>query len=423
MIWRMDDGADPPAPGDPSDFDPTSETARADPHTMYRQLRAQCPVARSDAFGGFWAATRRRDIERITTDPTTFSSRFGIIVPRNPASGRRPPMHYDPPEHTAFRIAINPSFRKDRLAWLEPVVRARADELVRHAVERADVDAFEDIASPLAATTVGRLMNLPDRLLEPMTTHAAMFERAQFDFDADAVEELNLTLYALSRELVAERRARPLDPREDMVSGLLAVDCDGDDERLDETVAGSVRQIIVAGHGAPALVLANAIGHLADDAALHDRLRREPERIADAVEELLRLHTPNQGFARTVMADVDIGGRVVPAGSMITIPYTSANRDEAVFDRPDEMILGRTERHLAFGYGVHVCPGAHLGRLQTRVAIEALLAHSSAIIRTGPSTFAPFPVYGPTHLPIRLDPASTTTHSPSPPTSTVIPSP
>ena len=401
------------AQGPGHEFDPTTDTVRADPHGLYRSLRARCPVAHSEAYGGFWIATQRADIERITTDPVTFTSRHGIIVPRNPASGRRPPLHFDPPDHTVFRTAINPAFRKDRLRRLEPVLADRARELAEEVAARGHFDGFADLASPLAATTVGHLLNLPEGLFEPMTRHAARFELAQFAFDAEEVERENQVLYRLSRELVAERRANPLDPEEDLVSGLLAVDltrtelAPGPDtdpgaaaEALEEIVAGSVRQLVVAGHGAPALVLASAIGHLADDPDLQDRVRRRPELLDGVMEELLRLHTPNQGFARTATAEVELGGRTIPAGSLIAIPYTSANRDEAVYDRPDEVVPERSERHLAFGFGVHVCPGAHLGRLQTSLALSALLTATTAIERTGPATWAPFPVHGPSRLPL-----------------------
>jgi cytochrome P450 len=373
---------------------------------MYRDLRARCPVAHSDAYGGFWAVTRLADIEHVVTTPEVFSSQHGIIVPRNPASGRRPPMHYDPPEHTAFRKAINPAFRKDRLARLEPDLRSATAELVDAAVGAGHVDGFADLASPLCARSVIAFMNVPDHLAGAMVEHGSAFEHAQFRFDAERVEEENQILYDLSRQLVAHRRANPLHPDEDIISGLLAGAVDGVPID-DETAAGSFRQILIAGHGAPALVMASAFGHLADDADLQQRLRQEPELIPDAVEELLRLYTPNQGFARTLLADAELGGRTIPAGDVVNIPYTSANRDEAVFDRPDEVVLGREERHVAFGYGVHVCPGSHIGRLQTRLVLELLLDRTVTIERDGEPTFAPFPVHGPMHLPLRFTPTPT----------------
>ena len=389
-----------------SDFDPTAPECVADPHVMYRRLRAECPVAHSEAYGGFWTLSRWDDIERVVTTPEGFSSAHGIIVPRNPASGRRPPMHYDPPEHTAFRKAINPSFRKDRLVRLEAGLRGATVELVEGAAERGDIDAFVDLASPLCARSVMALLNVPEHLAGPIAEHGAAFEYAQFAFDAERVEAENLVLYDLARQLVAYRHEHPLDPDEDLISGLLAGAVDGEPID-DETVAGSFRQIAIAGHGAPALVMASAIAHLADYPDLADQLRADPALIPDAVEELLRLYTPNQGFARTVMSDATFehpgfGSRTIPQGDVVTIPSTSANRDEALFDRPDEVVLGRPERHVAFGFGVHVCPGSHIGRLQTRMVLEELLARSTSFEITAAPTFAPFPVYGPMRLPLRI---------------------
>ncbi|MGH3206670.1 MAG: hypothetical protein ACRDNO_02790, partial [Trebonia sp.] len=95
------------------DFDPDDPAGLADPEELYGWLRERCPVAHSTSYGGFWAVTRYRDVQRVMRDPATFTSSKGIVVPRNPASGRRPPLHYDPPEHTAYRKVISPVFRRE----------------------------------------------------------------------------------------------------------------------------------------------------------------------------------------------------------------------------------------------------------------------------------------------------------------------
>ncbi|MDY7102149.1 MAG: cytochrome P450 [Actinomycetota bacterium] len=399
-----DHGTVPGAPGR-DDFDPLSPEVLADPHAMYRDLRARCPVAHSRSFGGFWALTRYEDVEWAVTNPQLFTSRFGIVVPRNPASGRRPPLHHDPPEHTTYRRAMNPVFRKDRLARLEPVMAATVAELVADAVLAGRACGFDDLASPLAARTLSALLNVPAELSADVSRHAAAFERAQFAFDAAQVEEENRVLYDLARRIVIERRRRPLDPAEDLVSALFDLEVGG--ERIDdEVVAGSLRQVLVAGHGAPALVMANGLVHLARDRALQDRLRADVSLVPAAVEELLRLHTPNQGFARTVVAEVEVGGETLAPGELVTVSYTAANRDPAVFDDPDELRLGRGGHHLAFGHGTHVCPGSHPGRRQMQLLIERVLAATSSFELTGDLEWAPFPVHGPTRAPLALHTAS-----------------
>ena len=132
-------------------------------------------------------------------------------------------------------------------------------------------------------------------------------------------------------------------------------------------MAGSIRQLLIAAHVAPTAAIASAVRHLAEDAELQKRLRTEPGLIADAVDELLRLHTPNQGFARTARADAEIRGCPMRAGEQVALVLTAANRDEAVFEEPDEFRLDRETPHLAFGHGPHKCPGARVARAEMSI--------------------------------------------------------
>jgi len=386
------------------EFDPDQPEALSQPDVVYGPLRERCPVAWSSKYGGFWAATRYADIEAITTDPATFTTRQGIIVPKNPASGRRPPLHYDPPEHTLYRKAMNPAFRKDRLRRLAPLIRGVAAEMVAALASEGPesvVDIYRSFCSPFTSRVVCALLNIPDRYVEQLTVEMEEFETAQRARDDAVVERYNLTLYEVCRAVVAERLGSPLAPDEDLVSGLLGLTIDG--ERIHpETVTGSLRQILVAGHGAPALVTASALEHLAADRALQDEWRAHPDIVEAGIEEMLRLHTPNIGFARTATRRVRLGDRSIEAGEMVAIVLPSANRDASVFDRPDEFVVGRTERHLAFGHGVHVCPGSVIGRDELAVALGALLSATEHFEVAGPVTYSPWPTAGPTSLELRL---------------------
>ena len=114
--------------------------------------------------------------------------------------------------------------------------------------------------------------------------------------------------------------------------------------------------------------------HLAQHPELERQLREEPDLIPAAVEEYLRLFTPYRGFARTAKHDVEFGGRIILKDEPIALVYASANRDEAVFENPDEFILNRPniDKHIAFGLGPHRCAGAPLGRMMLRVTLEEL---------------------------------------------------
>ena len=380
------------------DFDPDDPAGHADPEGLYGRLRERCPVAHSDSYGGFWAVTRYRDVQQVMRDPATFSSAEGIIIPRNPASGRRPPLHYDPPEHTAYRKVISPVFRRERLGWLAQAVSTLAENLV--SALPANVELYADFCSPYASQVVCLLLNIPDDLTEEFGVHMDAFECAQRRRDLPVVEAENQHLYGLCRKVARRRAAQPLDPADDMLSALLAARVDGEPVTA-EIAAGSLRQIVVAGHGAPALTLASAALHLARDAALQTVLGDDPGLVPPFVEEMLRLHTPNVGFARTTTRPARIGDRDIPAGEPVAVVLPAANQDPGIFGRPGELDLARGERHLAFGDGPHVCPGAVPARNLLAAGVLALLGRAPLALN-GEVTFSPWPTAGPTRLPLRL---------------------
>lgn len=387
-----------------SDFDPLAPEFARDPHATWARLREDCPVARG-AHWSFWALTRYDDVVAASSRPAQFTSSEGIVVPRNPVSGRRAPLHFDPPEHARYRRPLNAVLRDERVAALEPRIRTLAIDLLGPYVAAGGGEFVGRVASPFAGLVFSDFLNLPRERGAELNAMGERFEDAQAHFRADEAEAENQRLYEECRRIVAERKQAPLDPREDVVSALLAVRVDGE-PLADELVAGSIRQLLIAAHVAPTAVLASAVLHLADDAQLQARLRSEPELIADAVEELLRLHAPNQGFARTAVADVEIRGRRVAAGEMVALVLPSANRDPDVFDEPEEFRLGRDPNpHLAFGHGPHKCPGATAGRLELRVALEELLARTELVERDGEPQMLGWPVYGPERLPLRCIPA------------------
>jgi cytochrome P450 len=142
--------------------------------------------------------------------------------------------------------------------------------------------------------------------------------------------------------------------------------------------------------------------HLAEQPTLQDELRQKPERIAAAVDELLRLYTPNQGFCRTATREVTLHGRQIAPRAPIVLAYPSANRDPTRFDDPDSFQLDRPQKHVAFGHGIHKCPGEQLARLELRVFLEELLGRTTEIALVGQATPARWPEYGPRTLPLRL---------------------
>ena len=250
-------------------------------------------------------------------------------------------------------------------------MRSLAVELLEPLLARGHGDVVKELSSPLTALVFAEFVQLPrERALE-LNAHSEAFERAQQQLDPATAERENQLLYAACRELVAERRAAPLDPSADIVSALLLLDED------DEFVAGSVRQLLIAAHVAPTAATRARSAISPTTATCRPRCATTRRSFPAAVDELLRLYTPNQGFARTARAETEVRGCPVRAGQQVALVLTSANRDEDVFADPDSFRLDREAPHLAFGHGPHKCPGAHAARLELTIALEELLARTA----------------------------------------------
>lgn len=386
---------------EPAGFDPYDESTVNDPHGTYARLRDRCPVARGERWGGFWALTSYAEVAAASTAPHTFSSSSGVVIPINPLAGRRAPMHFDPPEHTAYRRLLNPAFHADRVAALAPTVRDIADRLLAPLLNQGEGDLVTHYASPFASHTLAAFLGMPEEFGARLEQHSVAFGHAQDIGDGPAIEEENVILYRYAHEVVTagQDRSSPTG----LVAALLTGRVAGR-ELTEEEVVGVIRQIFIAGHIAVAAGLGSAIGHLAAHPVAQDQLRGNPDLIPAAVEELLRLHTPNQGFARTAAREVRIGGQTVAAGEQVALVYTAANRDPTVFPDPNSFDPHRKpNRHLAFGHGVHKCAGRELARLELQVGLAALLAATTSFRTGGRPSPLRWPIYGPATLPIRLE--------------------
>lgn len=385
------------------DFDPLLPETFDSAHADYAALRATCPVAHSDAYGGFWALMRYEDVKRAASDPRTFITSIQNVVPKVAFTGRRPPLHLDPPEHTPYRRALNPLLSPERTAELEPITRKFAVELLDPMIRKGGGDICTEFSSYLPVQVFGEWMRMPAEWLDDLHSAGRQFNIAVQSGDPDRMKVTSLTLYDLARNLIALRKAEPQDPAIDPTSALLSARYEGE-PLPDELIVGTVRQVLVVGMIAPMVMIGSICVHLARDQALQQQLRADPTLIAAAVEEFLRLYTPYRGFARTAVEDVTICGRTIPAGEAIAIVYASANRDEAVFPNGSEFILNRPnlDEHLAFGRGPHNCPGAPLGRMQLRVALEELLARTAAFELAGEPVATQFPEIGARSVPLKF---------------------
>jgi cytochrome P450 len=399
-----DDGVDVRVRGErASEWTPEQDETFGSAHHQYADLRANSPFPWSEEFGGFWAATTYEDVAWITQDDRFITS-VQNVVPHVPRSSRRPPLHFDPPEHTAYRHAIDPVMRRSVVAAHEPGFRASAEEHIASLIARGHGDGVADFAAPFVVDCFAAYLGVSARLAARVREIGVRYGFAIQDMDDAVIAECSAELYEIAEGVYRGRLAEEPDPATDLVASLHAAATDPHNHITERTAIATIRQMIVAGMAAPQAVLGSCIVHLAQDAELQTHLRRHPEDLPAAIEEFLRLHAPYRVFARTPTQDTVVHGRLVREREPIALVFPSANRDPGVFDDPDSFVLRRKNNsHLAFGRGPHRCPAATMGRVELLVALETLLSRTASFRLDGEVRMMNWLEYGPRAVPLRIE--------------------
>jgi cytochrome P450 len=382
------------------DFDPLDAEAQRDPQAVYADLRARCPVAHSEQFGGFWALTKYADIMRAARETETFISAPGTVIPRNP----RPqfpaiPLQADPPEHTIYRNLLRPYFSATRMAVLEPQIRAMAEEMLAPVLAAGHGDIARDLTFPLPARVLLAFLNMPQDDWSRIKEWTAARQQARRAGDTELANTATDALLAYINAQIDVRRTQSFDLEHDLVCGLVAAEQAG--VLTDDQVRGCCSLLLNAGHETTSSGLANSILFLAEHAETQAQLRATPELLGSAIQEFLRYDSPVQALARHAAADVEIRGRHLTAGDPVALVWSSGNRDEEAFPSADQCILDRKpNRHIAFGYGIHRCIGADLAALEMKVVLEVLLARTRHFELDGPVVRTSWATRGVTSLPL-----------------------
>lgn len=359
-----------------------SRQFKADPYPFYAKLRAQAPVYRTTlpSRRPAWLVTRYADVlallkdERLVKDRRNTSPGQGGKQPWMPAFLRplaQNMLDLDPPDHTRLRALVHKAFTPTRIAQLRVRVEALCEELLDAAERRGGLEAIEDYALPIPLTIIAELLGVPpeDRAAFRRWSANIVSVASGLDF-ARALPGIWRVMRYL-RALCARRRAEPQD---DLLSALVQAEEAGDQLSEDELLA-MVFLLLLAGHETTVNLIGNSIHTLTAHPEAAERLRRSPELIKPAVEELARYASPViMATERYARKDLELAGVTIPRGGLILGVLASANRDERQFAEPDHLDLGReSNHHLAFGQGMHYCLGAPLARLETQVALTTLL--------------------------------------------------
>jgi len=361
-----------------------------DPYPYYAALRRQAPV--HELAPGAILLTRYGDVTAVYRDPRASSDKKKEFWPKYGAS----PLYEhhttslvfnDPPLHTRVRRLIMGALNQRAIARMESGLVALVDGLLDRMAAKRGVDLIEDFAAQIPIEVIGNLLEVPRDERAPLRGWSvAILSALEPAPGNDLLDNGNRAVREFVEyleRLIAGRRRRPGDPEVDVLTRLIQGEPDG--ERL--TGKELVHQCIFllnAGHETTTNLIGNGLHALLAHRGELERLVAQPELIATAIEELLRFEAPLQLNNRLAAADIEIAGRVFPAGTFITLGVGAANRDPEQFPDPDRLDVGRRpNRHVAFGHGDHACAGMNVARLEARIAIGRLLARFPRIDAAG----------------------------------------
>ncbi len=372
------------------DFGACDAAFTADPYPVYARLRETTPIFRADRLG-MTMVTRYEDVRGLVLDARLGRSLDHVSDTREVAHrrhamgwGRLP--NYDRyvrvnlletegADHARVRRLVAAAFSPRRIRDLRGGIRKRIERLVDARLPDSRMDFVADLAAPLPVQMIAELLGWPDEEQQRLRPWSARIVRL-YEKDHSAEDELRAeeATREFAARLAALAEARRADPRDDLVSALVAVSDQGDVLTSDELI--SICMLLLnAGHEATANAAGNGLWALLRHPEELARLRQDPALLPSAVEEMLRYDAPLQLFHRYVLEDLERGGFELTRGETIGLLYGSANRDRQVFERADEFDVGRSpNRHLAFGAGTHFCLGAQLARLELEVLFETLLS-------------------------------------------------
>jgi cytochrome P450 len=388
-------------------WNPYDREVVANPFPAYRELRDEAPVYLNEELG-VYALSRYDDVMRAHLDPATFSSAHGVTIEGHDA-GAPFLITHDQPSHTWHRKIVSRVFTPRRIGGLEPFIRARAGELLEAGLVDGRIDVVEDFSFRLPLDVIGELIGLPAEHREAIHHHSDALAEAMGRFDLETVASASEAMRGVLLDLVVARRR---DPGDDVISLLIrspVVDDEGDERLLDDQeLSFRFVELAFAGHETVAKLIANAVVALAWYPDQRRELAVDPSLLPGAVEEMLRWDPPSHYQGRWTTRDVVLHGTTIPADRRVVLITGSAVHDERVWDEPELFdIHRRIDRHVSFGYGIHLCLGAALARLETRIAFEELLARipdyelaDEGIVRAYSSN-----VRGLAHLPIVVEPA------------------
>ena len=356
-------------------YDPYNVEINADPYPTYRRLRDEAPLYYNEPHD-FYALSRYEDIERSILDPATFISGRGGIIELIRANIQMPPgvlIFEDPPIHTAHRSLLSRVFTPRRISSLEPQIREFCARALDPLVGSDEIDFIADLGAQMPMRVIGMLLGIPEQDQE------AVRDAVDDNLRTEAGQPMQVSDDFVSGDQFGEyidwRKDHPSD---DVMTELIRGEFEDENGVVRSLTREEILTYVSVVAGAGNETTSRLIGWTGKVLSDHPDQRRElvadRSLIPNAIEELLRFESPAPHVARCVTRDVELHGQTVPNGSIVLMLKGSANRDERKYPDGDTFDIHRKiGGHLAFGFGIHFCLGAALGRMEGRIALDELL--------------------------------------------------
>lgn len=388
------------------------------PHDQFTFLRREAPVFwHDDEFGGFWALTKHADVVHANRDAKVFSSYarsalYNVETDEAISNVRLMMLNLDPPDHTKLRKIVNRGFTPRRIHELQTKLEERSTLIVDSIAERGECDFVTDVACELPLQAIADLIGIPQEDRHKVfdwSNRMIGFDDPEFGNTEEDAGMAAMELYAYAQELATDRRQ---NPRDDIVTNLIDAEIDG--EALNEMEFNMFFMLLaVAGNETTRNAISHSMLALMENPDQRQLIIDDPSLIDGAIEEFLRWATPVMHFKRTALVDTELRGEKIKAGDRVMMWYSSANRDEEVFDEPFKFDIRRDPNlhtlHSAFGGGgPHFCLGANLARVEMKLIFAELLRRIPDMELAGePRRLRSNFINGIKNMPVKFTPVAT----------------
>lgn len=377
----------------PADFNFFDEEVLNCPYEFYQTLQEQAPVYQLPGTNIFMV-TRHADIKTLLKDTQTYSNNFNHLL-KGPepapevteiyASAWQPVdtmITADPPRHKTYRTLVNKVFNAKRVDAMEEYMTTIVHELIDSFIDRGECDFIHEFTTPLPVYVIADQLGVPRKDLKDFKRWSDSFARrlSQLATPQEQVEDAR-NIVAFQMYFADMCELRRTEPRDDMISDLVSTEIEdpdsGEVRHLNmEELQSVLQQLMVAGNETTTSAITGGMVSLIQNPEQLKDLQDNPDKIPNAVEEILRMESPSAGMWRVVKKDSEIHGVNIPKDSLLMLRYHAANRDPQLFDEPNAIAIDRdnADDHIAFGQGIHFCPGAMLARKEMNIAFSALLS-------------------------------------------------